>query len=207
MEFQKFESIPRLSKDCTITEKLDGTHAQIIVTTMEGCFDGSDFAQSYALGVKDNLVIFADSRNRWLKIGNDNFGFADWGKNNSEELFDLGEGRHYGEWVGFRVQRGYGLKERRFYLFDTSKWNEGGTPEEFLTEKQSWCPPCCYVVPVLFEGVFTTENIESTLKTLKEHGSYIVPFLNPEGVVIYHKAAGSYFKKTFENDIHKYEKM
>ena len=35
---------------------------------------------------------------------------------------------------------------------------------------------------------------------LKTHGSYAAPFMNPEGVVIIHTAAGAMFKKTFEKD-------
>jgi hypothetical protein len=49
--------------------------------------------------------------------------------------------------------------------------------------------------------MFTTDIIESQLNHLKEVGSYASHgFMKPEGIVIYHKAGGVYFKKTIEND-------
>jgi hypothetical protein len=39
-----------------------------------------------------------------------------------------------------------------------------------------------------------------TLEELRKHGSYVTPFMNPEGIVIYHRASGYLFKKTVEHD-------
>lgn len=177
LEFQEFRKIPRLSRQCVITEKLDGTNGQLLVTE-----DGK---------------LFAGSRSRWIltpesdDIKDDNYGFARWALEHRDELIaGLGIGRHFGEWWGAGIQRKYGLKEKRFSLFNTHVWGKVGSP-----------PACCSVVPVLYEGIFSTEKVEEWVLTLRVEGSRAVPgFMNPEGVVVYHVAAGTYFKKTLEKD-------
>lgn len=99
IEFQAFPKIPRLSRDCIITEKLDGTNASIIITE-----DGQ---------------VGAASRNRLITPEDDNFGFARWVQDNRDDLLELGPGRFFGEWWGNGIQRGYGLNEKRFSLFHT----------------------------------------------------------------------------------------
>lgn len=196
-EFRGFGKIPRLSRDIIITEKIDGTNGLIHID------------------VENN--IFAGSRNRWLwgsiqdEIHNDNHGFAQWVKTNKEELLKLGKGYHYGEWWGKGIQRGYNLQEKRFSLFNVGRWvkKEGydclslteGCYLPTLKEKQEYCPECCDVVPILYEGIFSEEMIGNTLMTLKEYGSKASEGFKPaEGIVIYHKAGGYYFKKTIIND-------
>jgi len=62
-------------------------------------------------------------------------------------------------------------------------------------------PKCCGVVPTLFVGPFLTDIIDVVLSSLDITGSIASPgFMRPEGIVIYHKAAGCLFKKTIEND-------
>lgn len=101
-EFRSFSKIPRLSRDCVITEKIDGSNAQIFITK-EG-------------------IIYVGSRNRWIEPGKkDNFGFAQWVNNHISELTCLGPGRYYGEWYGQGIQRKYGLVEKRFTLFNFPK--------------------------------------------------------------------------------------
>jgi len=102
-DFVAFPKIARLSRECVISEKIDGTSAQILIT--------------------DDGQIKAGSRSRWLTPENDNFGFAAWVADNKEELLTLGVGRHFGEWWGEGIQRNYGLKERRFSLFNTIRWH------------------------------------------------------------------------------------
>ena len=102
----------------------------------------------------------------------------------------LGVGFHYGEWWGQGIQRGYGLKEKRFSLFNTSRWSD-----------DSVRPACCHVVPVLHTEMFDTETIQNWLFWLSRFGSIASPgFMKPEGVVIYHTAGNLYFKKTIEGD-------
>jgi hypothetical protein len=107
MEFKAWPKIPRLENEVyTITEKIDGTNACVIITE-----DGQ---------------IGAQSRSRLISPGDDNFGFAAWVQDNKQELLKLGPGHHYGEWWGAGIQRGYGLDHKRFSLF--AWW----TPNETL---------------------------------------------------------------------------
>jgi hypothetical protein len=177
--FQGFKKIPRLSREIIITEKIDGTCGLIYIDEVNNFFVGS--------------------KNRWLDDHNDNHGFWHWATERKEELVKLGKGYHYGEFWGKGIQRGYGLEEKRLSLFNAGKWvKDKNTP---LKEKQVYCPECCYVVPILYEGMFDTGIIEAVLKDLTKNGSYASPqFMKPEGIIIYHKAGGYYFKKTIEND-------
>jgi hypothetical protein len=171
MEFIGFPKIPRLSRQCVITEKIDGTN---------GCIAWDETLQYMLVG----------SRSRWINTNDDNFGFAKWASANVEELKRLGPGVHHGEWWGQGIQRGYGLKEKRFSLFNTSKWSD-----EMVR------PACCHVVPVILSGVFSTFDVETCLEMLRNEGSLAAPgFMNPEGVVVYHRAGNLMFKKTIKND-------
>lgn len=106
--FQPFAKIPRIKKDMVITEKIDGTNAQIQIT--------------------DTGQVLAGSRNRYITPDNDNYGFAWWVKENESELLKLGEGRHFGEWWGQGIQRRYDLTEKRFSLFNVGRWNNDNKP-------------------------------------------------------------------------------
>jgi hypothetical protein len=102
----------------------------------------------------------------------------------------LGPGYHYGEFWGKGIQRGYGLQEKRFSLFNTQRW----IGNEYL-------PNRCGIVPVLFKGMISEAAICDTIFELKEYGSKAaLGFRNPEGIVIYHSASRSYFKKTILDD-------
>ena len=170
MEFRKFNKIARLSREIVVTEKIDGTNGLIAI--------GED--GEFQVG----------SRNQWITPEKDNAGFARWAFSHKDELMLLGEGFHYGEWWGQGIQRGYGLKEKRFSLFNTSRWSD-----------DSVRPECCHVVPTLYTGMFDTTRIEAVLEHLSYYGSVAAPgFMQPEGVVIYHTAGNLYFKKTIEGD-------
>jgi hypothetical protein len=147
--------------------------------------------------------MFAGSRTKWITPGKqtDNHGFAAWVKDNAEELFKLGPGQHFGEWWGGKIQRGYGLKEKRFSLFNTGRWAERDRAGAPLLEGQHEAPACCHVVPVLYSGPFSEQMIRSSLNDLQIRGSRAVSgFMNPEGIVIYHTAANISFKVTLEGD-------
>jgi len=170
-EFKEFNKIPRLTRDCVVTEKLDGTNGLIYI--------GED--GEFLVG----------SRSRWITPESDNHGFAKWAYANKEELIKLGPGYHYGEWWGQGInKRGYDLKEKRFSLFNTSRWSNDAIR-----------PACCEVVPILYQGTFCTVAIQACINRLKRDGSAAAPgFMKPEGIVVYHVAANRYFKKTIEND-------
>jgi hypothetical protein len=167
--FREFNKIARLSRECIITEKLDGTNAQIRIT--------------------ETGEFLVGSRNRWITPEDDNYGFARWANENKEELLKLGVGRHFGEWWGQGIQRKYNINEKRFSLFNTSRW----TVEE--------PPKCCHIVPVLYKGLFNTQECDKALDYLRTNGSVASPgFMKPEGIVCYHVAGNYLFKKTLEKD-------
>ncbi len=171
-EFQEFQKIARLSRNCVITEKIDGTNACVFIGE-----DGE---------------FLTGSRTRWITPEDDNYGFAKWALAHKDELMALGPGRHFGEWWGSGCQRGYGLtnREKRFSLFNTGRWNDLTPP-----------PACCHVVPVLYTGIFTSTAVDACLDILRTQGSRAAPgFMKPEGVVIYQTAGRCYFKKTLEKD-------
>jgi len=171
VEFKPFPKIPRLRRSVIITEKIDGSNAIIHIT--------------------EGGVVLAGSRTRWITPERDNYGFARWVKEHEEELrTGLGEGTHYGEWWGLGIQRGYGLTEKRFSLFNTHRWRENNPP-----------PSCCGVVPVLYAGQQGDTAVGETLDRLRREGSVAAPgFMNPEGIVVFHSAASQLFKVTLDND-------
>ena len=191
MDFVEFKKIPRLSRECVVTEKIDGTNGVICITE-EGEF-------------------LIGSRTRWIDVHTDNHGFANWATEHKDELMKLGIGTHYGEWWGSGIQRGYGLQkgEKRFSMFNVERWCLSTEEPRLLgvnkqTKEERWqekLPPCCGLVPVLWKGLFDTHEIERTLEELKSNGSQASPgFTNPEGIVIFHKAGNLMFKKTIEKD-------
>lgn len=187
-EFFQFPKMARLSRECIITEKIDGTNAQIYIT--------------------DDGQFYTGSRNRWITPENDNFGFSAWAHENKEELMKLGPGRHFGEWWGRGIQRNYGLEDRRFSLFNVSRWHLHGTEPKQISsadhrviKMQEELPACVGLVPVLYQGEFQTNLCVAALSDLRYGGSKAAPgFMNPEGIVCFHVAANIGFKKTLDDD-------
>ena len=172
MEHIEFPKIARLTRECIITEKIDGTN---------GC-----------IGIGEDGTFLVGSKSRWLSpTSGDNHGLLLWAMTNKEELMKLGAGIHYGEWWGSSIQRGYGLKnEKRFSLFNVSRWAD-----------ETIRPACCHIVPELWRGIFNTQIADEQLNILKCSGSLASPgFMRPEGIVIFHTAQGYLFKKTIEKD-------
>jgi hypothetical protein len=190
MEFTSFPKIPRFKREVTITEKIDGSNAQIMISRLaaEQDYDSPETVASSSDGA---LLMRVGSRSRWITPGKatDNFGFAGWCVEHAEELFKLGEGQHFGEWYGSGIQRTYGLGHKRFALFNTARWG-AHNPNT---------PACCEVVPVLYRGPIS--SIETVLAALRYAGSNAVPgFMAPEGIIVYHSASRSMFKVLLEND-------
>lgn len=147
--------------------------------------DGTN-AQLY---IDDDGKLWAGSRNRWLTPDDDNHGFARWALEHKDELLALGPGRHYGEWWGGGIERKYGLgkDDKRLSLFYS-------TATVVL-------PPCVGLVPVLWRGLMQDLDAEYLCFELERYGSKAAPgFMRPEGIVIYHTASGTSFKKTLERD-------
>lgn len=193
IEFEPFPKLARLSRGCVVTEKIDGTNAQVIIAEHDVVW-GTPSNATLADFDGKTYQVGAGSRTRLITPGKntDNYGFAGWVWENADDLVKLGPGRHFGEWYGRGIQRGYGLAERRFALFNTNQW----PPERPR-------PACVEVVPVLHAGEFSTDEIEDAMFRLWRDGSVAVPgFMDPEGVVVYHAASRASFKKTFD-DRHK----
>lgn len=188
IEFKEFPKIPRLSRDMVITEKLDGTNALIHIEPYDAMI-GAPVGEivETETGRYDFRV---GCRTRWINPTDDNYGFARWAYANIQELMKLGAGRHFGEWWGQGIQRNYGLKEKRFSLFNSLKWND-----------DTIRPGCCHVVPSLYQSTFSTHGADIILEMLKDGGSFAAPgFMKPEGICIYHTASRTYYKKTIEKD-------
>jgi len=169
-EFEAFSKISRGSRGVIVTEKIDGTNAQICIEE-----DGS-----FQVG----------SRNRWITPENDNAGFARWAYEHKDELMTLGIGRHFGEWWGQGIQRRYGLDEKRFSLFNTLRWNKDHAPP-------SCCHVVPILWQGPFDD-FSSKEIMQALKISGSIAA--PGFMNPEGIVMYHTAAKIMFKKTFDKD-------
>ena len=166
--FQDFPKMARWSRDVVITEKIDGTNAQVFIG------ESGEF--------------LAGSRTRWITPQDDNYGFAAWAMDNKDGLLKLGPGRHIGEWWGRGIQRNYSMTERRFSLFNTSRWAD---------ER----PACCHVVPVLYSGPMAPGLMEKYIRELEKGGSAaITSFMDAEGVVLFHIAGNIGFKKTVKKD-------
>lgn len=182
-EFQDFPKMARWTREVIITEKIDGTNAQVFI--------GEDG------------LIRAGSRTRWITPEDDNHGFAAWVQQHVEELRKLGQGRHFGEWWGSGVQRGYALPkgEKRFSLFNASRWYDPrDCDHEDITGRVA-VPSCCRVVPILLRGMNMPGIFEQCVDLLRVNGSYASPgFMDPEGAVMFHIDAGVGFKKTVKKD-------
>lgn len=200
-EFIPFPKLSRWSRDIVITEKLDGTNASILIDLVPTghCQDLSNLIASQ-VSENGTLNMHCSSRTRWITPNDDNAGFAKWAQANAINLFDLGVGHHFGEWWGRGIQRGYSKPGKHFSLFNTGRWKDvlgpaAGAPE--LT----FAPQCCSVVPVLYQGPNEQSAISKVIRHLEQGGSWAAPgFMDPEGIVIYHSASGTQFKKTIKKD-------
>jgi hypothetical protein len=175
VEFKEWPKIPRGSGETiTITEKIDGTNACIIV-------------EINAEGVPE--VIGVQSRSRLITPEDDNYGFAGWVERNKEDLaLKLGEGYHYGEWAGNGIQKNpHNIEGKKLFLFNSNRWQDGRQERPIGVE----------CVPVLYEGAFTKDTINAAMNTLWEHAKQTG--YHPEGIVVWYHKTKRYEKYTFEN--------
>lgn len=166
-EFKPWPKIQRLKTNTvTISEKIDGTNACVVI--QEGKFVG------------------CQSRNKIIKPGDDNMGFASWAYERQELLTELGEGYHYGEWAGPGIQKNpHCLPEKRFYLFDTRRHEfHDQTPMEGIV----------FVVPMFYVGEYIKPD-GYTKEWLNEFGvANGNQEANPEGVMYYFHAFRTHIK-------------
>jgi hypothetical protein len=206
IEFNAFPKMARLHREVIVTEKIDGTNAQIYIHQLAD----NEATPKEALTISGGLAVMVGSRNRWITPESDNHGFARWVKDNLDEIRLLGPGRHFGEWWGSGIQRGYNLSggDKRFSLFNVQRWClHGSTPEVIpsadprIIKRQDVLPPCCGLVPTLYRGEFSNEAIAECITRLERFGSLAVEgYHNPEGIIVFHTAANVGFKKTIKDD-------
>lgn len=205
--FEAWPKIPRWNREIVITEKIDGTNAAIIIEPVSPVSPpgNADYALAYVPDSEtEGFRVYAQSRTRLIRPGADNYGFAAWVKEHADRLVALlGPGRHFGEWYGAGIQRGYGLDHKRFALFNVGRWS----PEDTLG---SGLP--VDVVPILGRAGSPSEmaylgfdeyepEIMAVLHGLARSGSALVPgFMKPEGVVLFHTASRQTYKVLLEGD-------
>lgn len=184
--FREWPKIARWNRDVTITEKIDGSNACVIVT-------------------EDDRVA-AQSRSKIITPETDNHGFARWVQENAPMLAGtLGVGYHFGEWFGSGVQKraGYGLEKgvKKLALFNHERWSAAIIADPRLYELG------LTTVPVLSQG--SMANVDAQIRyciaLLRQTGSQVRSArgndaVKPEGIVIYHHAANMSFKMTLEKD-------
>ncbi len=171
-EFREWPKIPRYKGNhVTITEKMDGTNACVIIENGE--------------------IVGCQSRSRIITPQDDNYGFAGWVGRNKEELFKLGDGYHYGEWVGNGIQKNpHNLARKYFYLFNVGRWDAATKPN------------CCEVVRTLYQGPLQDVDLNTLMGQLKEHyidGWTGTAYGEPEGIIIYYHDTRTYSKLTYKN--------
>lgn len=169
VEFKHFSEIKKYSGiHLAVYQKLHGSNAQIYI------YDNGD-----------GVDLRCGSRERWLFPTNDNYGFASFVyKYKAEFIEKLGLGRHYGEWIGIKINSGEGLtpndghEGRMFALFNTDRPYPLGLP------------PHVVLVPELFNDKDFTgsiyDKITEIMNDLRDNGSKLVKgFMRVEGVVIH----------------------
>ncbi|MFE0326313.1 RNA ligase family protein [Streptomyces sp. NPDC058960] len=210
-EFTPWPKTARPFRDVVVTEKLDGTNAGIHITAVPHDEPGEitvypgEWTSPVVSGTR--YVVSAQSRKRIITPGKttDNFGFAGWVYDNAADLVRiLGEGLHFGEWWGRGIQRGYGLDDKVFSLFNTERWfktGEDGLDSMSTRAELSALAGQIRAVPVLYMGTFSESAIDNALLHLKDCGSVAAPgFMNPEGICVYHTQTRSVFKVTLDNN-------
>ena len=166
IEFKAWEKIPRgQHEEITITEKMDGTNAGIII--------------------QGGVIVGTQSRKRLITPEDDNYGFSRWVEDNKDDLINLGEGYHYGEWTGLGIQKNpHELEKKEFFLFNSYRWNQ----------PDSGKPECCKVVTILFQGESSKENINNTFDELLETAKH-----KPEGIVVWFHKGRRFEKYTYRD--------
>jgi hypothetical protein len=201
LEFVEFDKIARLNREVVITEKIDGSNAQVHIRVAAG----DSLEHGYDCQVEIGGVahyLRAGSRNRWIAhVGSDDLnGFGRWAYQNAHELAALGAGAHFGEWWGAGIQRKYGLSEKRWSLFNVARWVQHDDASA-MTEKQQRAPKCCHVVPIIAQGIGMEALVDQSIGELRNYGSRAAPgFMQPEGIVVFHTASRNLFKVTLEKD-------
>lgn len=202
LEFESWGKTPRwVNETMTITEKIDGTNACVVILPYDAeahhdmTSTGRALMVSMDEGPEPTHTFATQSRKKFIWPGkqSDNAGFAAWAWDNAFDIIsDLGYGKHYGEWWGRGIQRGYEQDTKRFSLFNPWRYDAEG--DRVFTVKEMG------TVPILCSGDAGDEKVHQMLDFLKEYGSVAAPgYMNPEGVIVSYKLAQRSYK-AFVND-------
>ena len=215
-DFTYYPKTPRLSSGYIITEKLDGSHAAVVIEeypwTSAQPLTGPELVAQVDTFPTGRFNLYAQSRNRFVTPQSDNFGFAAWVRERAEELVEIpGPGRHFGEWWGHGIQRGYGLPrgERHFSLFNVTRHNPLGSMADL--EAYFAAPPAgreplfpdlpeLSTVPVISAADndrslrAMSHMVDRALARLSLAGSLAAEFARPEGIVLFHSRSNQVFK-------------
>lgn len=183
VDFINWGSTPRFHKYLTITQKINGTNAAVVI------LDG---------------IVSAQSRKRVITPDNDNYGFARWVYDNAGALTDvLGYGVHFGEWFGEGIQKNpEGIEGKRLALFEP--WKYLGDRRETVVNSG-----LVELVPILHEGQADYMTIPNIMDDLLWNGSKVPGSVQgldniPEGIIVWQKESRQRYKIMCQNDaIHK----
>lgn len=155
-EFKAFPKMPHYNKalQCTVTQKIHGTNAAIVVTE-EG-------------------EVYCQSRTRFITPQDDNYGFAAFVEGCKESVVGLLKpGIHYGEWAGPGINSGEGLTERTFILFNSWRYKDVALPSQFKLV------PVLY--SGRFDAKAISKTFE---KLRTDGSALVPGFMRPEGIVV-----------------------
>ncbi len=185
-EFIGWPKTSRLFSPIVVSEKIDGTNGQVYIVPVDDPHTPFHPRCTARVGVGLNpehqYDVYAGSRNRWVKPGDDNLGFAAWVYDNVELLITtLGEGRHYGEWFGQGIQRGFGGQGKYFALFNAVRWKDIPNCVSHYHEV-----PGLRAAPILYSGEYDPDVLWAVKDELSRYGSVVAPgFYNPEGLIVH----------------------
>ncbi len=191
-EFHKYFKIPRIENETfTISEKIDGSNGLIYVHHAR--FD------DVKKGV-DRSYILAGSRSKWLIDDGsktwDNHGFGSWVEENEEDLYSLDEGYHYGEWYGKGINRGYGLLDKRFMLFNYGRYAE---KLRLADSGLLFNMPTKVQVETVFHHNVKFEQLFQIIAEVRYHlthdgSKHVQGYIKPEGLIVRSELSGKLWK-------------
>ena len=173
--FKPWPKLGRVNKETiTITEKIDGTNAAIIV--------------------ENGKLVGTQSRSRLLSDTEDNHGFHKWAMKNADVFAQLGDGHHFGEWAGKGINKNrMGLDGKKFFLFAWYAETKIEHPEIEYVE-------VLFQGPRSEDNIITTFNRLYAFGYMGEDGVWVENkrTYTPEGIVIYYHNSKHMEKMTID---------
>lgn len=77
--FTEFPKLARLSRDMVVTEKIDGTNAQVYISnTADFLTEEERSRYTRHIALVNGCFVYAGSRNRWITLAGRGLALADW---------------------------------------------------------------------------------------------------------------------------------